>query len=175
MYSKKQLLPFLLIISYIQSINSIAEKDWRYKFPICNRRNCPKSNGICTRDNKCVCLKDYITHENFEEYGRYQCNYLQSNQAQIFILEFLFGFGTGHFLLGHYLIGALKLIFTLVAAFLVSVTPCLEENKMLNPNLKLTKNIMIIGYVIWQLFDGLMILFNKYTDSNGVPMSSQWT
>ena len=46
---------------------------------------------------------------------------------------------------------------------------------MLNPKLTKTKNIMIVGYVIWQLFDGAMILFNKYKDSNGVPMNSSWS
>jgi hypothetical protein len=55
------------------------------------------------------------------------------------------------------------------------VSPCLEENKMLSPNLTKTKNIMIVIYVIWQLFDGAMILLNKYKDSNGVPMSSSWS
>ena len=90
-------------------------------------------------------------------FGEYKCNYLQPNHAKIFILEFLFGFGTRHSLLDHYIIDAIKLIFTLVAAFLVDVTPCLEENKMLKTNLKLTKNIMIIIYVIWQLFDRIMI------------------
>ena len=66
-----------------------------------------------------------------------------------------------------------KLIFTLVAAFLIAVTPCFEDNKMLKPNLKLTKNIMIILYVIWQLFDGIMILYNKYVNSNAVEMISE--
>ena len=55
------------------------------------------------------------------------------------------------------------------------MSPCLEENKMLSPNLTKTKNIMIIGYVIWQLFDGAMILFDFYKDSNGVPMNSSWS
>ena len=167
---------FILIIILISKINSIRKKsDFRFKFPVCNKLNCPRSRGICTRDNKCICLKNYITHENFTEYGEYQCNYLQSNQANIFILEFLFGFGTGHFFLGNYILGFLKLIFTLTTAFLVAVSPCLEENKMLSPNLTKTKNIMIIGYVIWQLFDGAMILFDIYKDSNGVPMNSSWT
>ena len=83
----------ILFISYISQINSFLKKenDFRYKFPVCNKLNCPRSRGICTRDNKCICLKNYITHTNFTEYGEFQCNYLQSNQANIFILEFLFG------------------------------------------------------------------------------------
>ena len=170
---------YILILSiiYISKINCVLKKnnDFRYKFPVCNKLNCPRSRGICTRDNKCICLKNYITHENFTEYGEYQCNYLQSNQANIFILEFLFGFGTGHFFLGNYILGFVKLIFTLITAFLVAVSPCLEENKMLSPNLTRTKNYMIIGYIIWQLFDGAMILFDFYKDSNGVPMNSSWS
>ena len=77
--------------------------------------------------------------------------------------------------MGNYIIGLFKLIFTLITAFLVAVSPCLEENKMLSPNLTKIKNIMIVGYVIWQLFDGGMILMNKYKDSNGVPMNSSWS
>ena len=163
----------LLFMLNFQSIKSIT--DFRFKFPRCNKSNCPRNRGICTRDNKCICLKNYMTHENFTEYGEFQCNYLQSNQANIFILEFLFGFGTGHFCLGNDIIGLFKLVFTLTTAFLVAVSPCLEENKMLSPRLTKTKNYMIVGYVIWQLFDGAMILMNKYKDSNGVPMSSTWS
>ena len=163
----------LLFMLNFQCIKSVS--DFRFKFPRCNKSNCPRNRGICTRDNKCICLKNYMTHENFTEYGEFQCNYLQSNQANIFILEFLFGFGTGHFFLGNYIIGLFKLVFTLTTAFLVAVSPCLEENKMLSPRLTKTKNYMIVGYVIWQLFDGAMILLNKYKDSNGVPMSSTWS
>ena len=166
---------FILFISSFHNIKSIKQNDFRFKFPRCNKSNCPRNRGICTRDNKCICLKNYMTHENFTEYGEFQCNYLQSNQANIFILEFLFGFGTGHFFLGNYIIGLIKLVFTLTTAFLVAVSPCLEENKMLSPRLTKTKNYMIVGYVIWQLFDGAMILMNKYKDSNGVPMSSTWS
>ena len=175
MGNKLNLFIFLIFICSFKTIKTIKNNDYRYKFPICNKSNCPRNRGICTRDNKCICLKNYITHENFTEYGEYQCNYLQSNQANIFILEFLFGFGTGHFFLGNYIIGLFKLIYTLTTAFLVAVSPCLEENKMLNPKLTKTKNIMIVGYVIWQLFDGTMILFNKYKDSNGIPMNSSWS
>ena len=165
----------LLIVSSLKAVNSVKHNDFRFKFPICNKVNCPRTRGICTRDNKCICLKNYITHENFTEYGNFQCNYLQSNQANIFILEFLFGFGTGHFFLGNYIIGLFKLVFTLTTAFLVAVSPCLEENKMLSPTLTKTKHFMIVGYVIWQLFDGTMILLNKYKDSNGVQMNSSWS
>ena len=171
---KKIFFYFILIFMLnFKSIKSIT--DFRFKFPRCNKANCPRNRGICTRDNKCICLKNYMTHENFTEYGEFQCNYLQSNQANIFILEFLFGFGTGHFFLGNYIIGLFKLVFTLTTAFLVAVSPCLEENKMLSPRLTKIKNYMIVGYVIWQLFDGAMILLNKYKDSNGVPMSSTWS
>ncbi len=163
-------------MNFITEIFNKFGKNINNKFPTCNKKNCPSSRGICTRDNICVCLKDYISHEDYGKYGEFQCNYLQSNQANIFILEFLFGFGTGHFLLGHYIIGGVKLVFTLVTAFLVAVSPCLEENKMLSPKLTFTKYIMILIYICWQLFDGCMILFNKYVDSNGVPMnSSSWT
>ena len=134
----------IIILSYFSQSNSLLKQnnDFRYRFPVCNKYNCPRSRGICTRDNKCICLKNYITHT--------------------------------HFFLGNYILGFLKLIFTLITAFLVAVSPCLEENKMLSPNLTKTKNIMIIGYIIWQLFDGAMILFNIYKDSNGVPMNSTW-
>ena len=173
----KYILFLIITISYFSNSNCLIKKnnDFRYKFPVCNKLNCPRSRGICTRDNKCICLKNYITHQNFNEYVEYQCNYLQSNQTNIFILEFLFGFETGHFFLENYILGFLKLNFIFITSFLIVVSPCLEENKMLSPNLSKTKNIMIIGYIIWQLFDGAMILFNFYKDSNGVPMNSSWS
>ena len=175
MSKKVNVLIVLFFISKFSLICNRRHNDHRFKFPVCNKSNCPRARGVCTRDNVCICLKNYITHENFTEYGEYQCNYLQSNQANIFILEFLFGFGTGHFFLGNYILGFCKLIYTLITAFLVAVSPCLEENKMLPPKLTKTKNIMIVGYVIWQLFVGAMILLDKYKDSNGVPMNSSWS
>ena len=46
-----------------------------------------KSRGISTRDNKCASLGDYTTKKEIE--GNYQCNYQQTNQSKVFILEFL--------------------------------------------------------------------------------------
>ena len=61
----------IIILSYFSQSNSLLKQnnDFRYRFPVCNKYNCPRSRGICTRDNKCICLKNYITHTNFTEYG----------------------------------------------------------------------------------------------------------
>ena len=144
------------------------------RFPICNKTNCPKSRGICTRDNVCVCLKDFTTHENFDKFGNHQCNYFLSNQAHVFILEFLFGFGAGHYYLGNYLWGTIKLIFSVTTAIAVAILPCLHENKLENKKIDMTVSVMGLIYVLWQALDGILIGANIYKDKYGMPMNSMW-
>ena len=45
---------------------------------------------------------------------------------------------------------------------------------MKNKNFLYLVNIMGLIYVFWQILDGILILFNFYTDSNGIPMKNSW-
>ena len=55
----------IIFLSYFSQSNGHLKQnnDFRYRFPVCNKYNCPRSRGICTRDNKCICLKNYITND----------------------------------------------------------------------------------------------------------------
>lgn len=163
------------VIKLIILLNSIFQFNFRYHNPtnflICNKINCPQDRGVCTRDNKCVCIGDYITSINLKEkYGNYQCNYPQANQSKVFILEFLLSFGAGHFYLGNFPIAIIKFIFCLCTAILLSISPCLAYNQIKH---KTYDNILMgMGFIwiIWQIIDGTLIAMNYYVDRNGVPM-----
>ena len=164
-----------LIIVYLLLIYSPITKSRIHNpknFLICNKINCPKSRGICTRDNKCVCLGDYTTIKEME--GNYQCNYQQTNQSKVFILEFLFGLGAGHFYLGNYTLGFFKFTFAFITFILTAISPCLQYNQIKNKNFLYFINFMGLIYVLWQAIDGILIAINFYKDSNGIPMKNSW-
>ena len=168
---KKSKISFLIILlSNIQITKNRIHNPKNYL--ICNKANCPKSRGICTRDNKCVCLGDYTTIKEME--GNYQCNYQQTNQSKVFILEFLLGLGAGHFYLGNYTLAICKFLFAFITVILTAINPCLQYNQMKNKSFLYLVNIMGLVYVFWQILDGILILFNFYTDSNGIPMKNSW-
>ena len=84
--------PLIHLFIVLISLSSIFSYIHNPKnFLICNKLNCPPSRGVCTRDNKCICIGDYSTIRDKEKYGDYHCNYLQANQAKVFLLEFLIG------------------------------------------------------------------------------------
>ena len=164
-----------LIIVYLLLIYSPITKSRIHNpknFLICNKINCPKSRGICTRDNKCVCLGDYTTIKEME--GNYQCNYQQTNQSKVFILEFLLGLGAGHFYLGNYTLGFFKFTFAFITFILTGISPCLQYNQIKNKNFLYFINFMGLIYVLWQAIDGILIAINFYKDSNGIPMKNSW-
>ena len=166
------LFKFLCVISLLTIGSSFIHNP--KNFLICNRLNCPKSRGVCTRDNKCICIGDYMTHPDREKYGDYQCNYQQANQSKVFLLEFLIGFGVGHFYLGNTILAIIKCTFSLTTAIVVSIYPCLSANQ--NTGKKCNYLIMFLGliYVTWQAVDGILIAMNYYTDSNGIEMNSSF-
>lgn len=140
---------------------------------ICNKVNCPKPRGVCTRDNKCFCVDNYTTVAN-KEYGEYQCNYFQANHSLVFGLEFLIGFGIGHFYLGNIVLGSIKFSFVFITAVIVAIHPCFSENNKAARPLFFLKIVLGLIYVFWQIVDGILISTKFYTDSNGISMSSAW-
>jgi hypothetical protein len=167
---KFQTIFLIILLSNIQIIKNRIHNPKNYL--ICNKANCPKSRGICTRDNKCVCLGDYTTIKEME--GNYQCNYQQTNQSKVFILEFLLGLGAGHFYLGNYTLGFFKFTFAFITFILTGISPCLQYNQIKNKNFLYFINFMGLIYVLWQAIDGILIAINFYKDSNGIPMKNSW-
>lgn len=160
---------FITLIIKLCFINSYIHNP--KNFLICNKLNCPRERGVCTRDNKCVCTGDYVTVSN-EAYGEYRCNYLAANQAKVFILEFLVGFGVGHFYLGHFVLAGIKFAFCLGTAIIVAISPCLNTNQMKGKKYSCLMVVLGLIFIMWQAIDGILIALNFYKDRNGVSMHS---
>ena len=67
-----------------------------------------------------------------------------------------------------------KFLFAFITVILTAINPCLQYNQMKNKSFLYLVNIMGLVYVFWQILDGVLIIFNFYTDSNGIPMKNSW-
>jgi hypothetical protein len=167
----------LFILSFNLNSNFVYGKTHdSSSFLICSPKiNCPSPQGICTRDNKCLCLDGYTTVTDYDFEG-FQCNYLQKSQAITFLLEFIIGFGVGHFYLGNIGIAVVKLIFCFFTAFIICLSPYFSitmKNKILRHLVPYLQSIFGMIYCIWQVVDGVLIGLSYYKDSNGIEMA-EW-
>ena len=72
---------------------------------LCNEQNCPIDRGTCSGENFCFCFDGYIsTYESST-----LCDYAQKDRTLYFLLEFILGFGIGHFYIGKYIYASIKL------------------------------------------------------------------
>ena len=161
-----------LIISVLLSLFVfINPNDDETKKPlvICNKYTCPKSRGICNEDNECVCVKGYDTIDDLSR-GDFYCNYRKKSKLIAFLLEFVLGFGSGHFYMGHTTLGTIKMIYTSLTCLLFcqyhSISKITEIKRFAVP----LERILLIGWAIWQILDGLMISFDFYKDGNGYEL-----
>ena len=157
-------------------------------------KNCPLDQGDCVAD-VCKCKNGFtnLIDKSIPVDQQIYCNYAQTSHFKVLILE-LCGLGIGHFSIGNYWIGLLKLL--LGITFLVTQYlyygnfefPAIiqkiielfveqaisggfrsekeEEHaigKLIN---KLSNCLWSIVYVI----DFLLLLFNFYSDGNGIPL-----
>ncbi len=89
----------------------------------CNNKICKKSNGKCTTPTVCTCEKGkanfpIITDEII-------CGYNQRKQLIAFLLELCFACGIGHFYIGAWWFGMVKLlVVVLIPIFFCSMMVC---------------------------------------------------
>ena len=154
-----------LIIYTKQNVNEIEEP-----LVICNKYVCPKSRGVCNEKNECICIKGYDTIDDISK-GDFYCNYRKKSKLIAFLLEFVLGFGTGHFYIGHINLATVKMIYSAFTCLLFcqynSIKKITEIKKLAIP----IERILIIGWVAWQLIDGLLMFFGFYKDGNGYELS----
>jgi TM2 domain-containing membrane protein YozV len=163
----------MTLLSLLQIIES--KKYYQGNFLICSKVNCPTAQGICTNDNKCACYEGFTTIYD-DEFGMYQCNYPQKSQMKAFLLEFVLGFGVGHFYLGNYILAIIKLTFSFISAVIICFLPYF----ILSIRSKTLKNIFpylqtVFGliYTGWQVTDGILIALLYYKDGNDMDMQ-EW-
>jgi hypothetical protein len=165
----------------------------------CDNMEACSSNGICyvdifsyynvtntNRNTSCICNVGWISVEGYDV----SCCYQQKQQAIAFLLEFIFGFGAGHWYVGNKTRGLIKTIFSSTLCAVICATSffmlykladyesiSLDEKKYESSNVikKKNRNIVpvllmvgsIICYFIWQLIDVVLFGINHYTDGNG--------
>ena len=136
---------------------------------VCNKYTCPKSRGVCNEENECICLNGYDTIDDLSK-GDFYCNYKRKSKLFAFLLEFVLGFGSGHFYIGNINLATAKLAFTTLTCLLFcqynSIKKITEIRRVAVP----LERLFVIGWVIWQLIDGILIFFGIYKDGNGFEL-----
>ena len=184
-------LSFKKIIIYLSLIILTYEQQCIFE------KNCPVNQGLCVSD-MCVCSEGYYTllAENTPIDQQIFCNYKKISQYTPIILE-IFLPSLGHFLVGNYWLGIIKL--SLLLAYIISsyllygkvsmphlLKVLIEKigigiflgipEKVRDRPLKTKEKILKTIYCISSTFFSLMFFvdlfcykFGVYTDGNGVP------
>ena len=84
-----------------------------------------------------------------------------------FLLEFVLGYGSGHFYMGNILLATIKMIYTSITCLLFcqhnSLKKITEYKRIAVP----LERFAVFGWIIWQIVDGILIFFGFYNDGNG--------
>lgn len=151
----------------------------------CNQETCNPNLGSCG-EGMCVCHEEYANfpkEASKSPYPNSACNYERKKVLIAVMLEFFMPFGTSYFYLGYYGTGLLKvsmLLFLPIVLLTVSCNFWRPSHKPVavrtNSVLCYSLSILFVGTLVtWLLVDILFIVLNKYTDSNGVPLSKTTT
>ena len=142
-------------------------------FTRCGLKFCMTDNGDCLSEftSYCECIDEYTT---YPETKNLNCTYKRKKQIIAFCLELFLFFGAGHFYIGNYFFGFLKLIlFTLVLVLIFSLRIYNEDKEEYNRAslmINLFACIFFFLLLCWEIFDCLMFMLNKYIDNNEVSL-----
>ena len=167
---KTKYLFFYIIISIsLISTTILNDDDLESELIVCNKYTCPKSRGTCNERNECICLRGYDTIDDLSK-GDFYCNYKKKSKLITFLLEFVLGFGAGHFYIGNITLGTVKMIYTSLACLLFCQYNSIKKITEIRMVAVPLERILILGWVIWQIVDGLLIYFGYYKDGNGYEL-----
>ena len=165
---------YILIISIIlfSSFKFIESNDDDTKpLVVCNKYTCPKSRGVCNENNECVCVKGYDTIDDLSR-GDFYCNYKKRSKLMAFLLEFVLGFGSGHFYTGHTTLATIKMIYTCLTCLMFCQYHSIRKITELKSFAVPLERILLVGWAAWQILDGLLIAFGFFKDGNGYKLRS---
>ena len=157
-------------------------------------KNCPLDQGDCVAD-VCKCKNGFtnLIDKSIPVDQQIYCNYAQTSHFKVLILE-LCGLGIGHFSIGNYWIGLLKLLlgityFTTQYLYYHNFElPCIinkiilfffekaisggfrSEKEEKHPIGKLINKLSNCLWSIVYVIDLLLLLFNFISDGNGIPL-----
>lgn len=132
----------------------------------CDINKCEIENGICTSAQQCTCNNGKA---NFPILTNNRlCAYKQRKQIIAFLLELGLTCGIGHFYIGAWWNGMIKLlVIVLIPIFFCSLMICsdifIKGYKLMIILFSLTGGLYWIG-------DSILFAINYYRDGNGVPL-----
>lgn len=131
------------------------------------------------KTSSCKCNTGWITTKD----NPIKCCYQKKLQSKAFLLEFIIGFGSGHFYIGHTVRGFMKLSFSFLLCltfWLVGFLSCYREGSFeidstFDKSNKSSYFIFgsLIIYFLLQIFDSVLFGINYYLDGNGQPLE-EW-
>ena len=155
----------LIILSLLALIKS-NDDETKKDLVICNKYTCPKSSGYCNENNECVCTKGYDTVDDLSR-GDFYCNYKKKSKVTAFLLEFILGFGSGLFYIERTTLATIKMIYTTITCLMFcqyhSIRKITELKRFAIP----LERILLVGWAVWQIIDGILIAFGFYKDGYG--------
>jgi hypothetical protein len=128
------------------------------------------------KKTRCICDIGWISIDDHDV----KCCYQKKHQAIAFLLEFVVGFGVGHWYIGKKWISLLKMISISILCVIIWVTsffnlykkgvyePSTQEKRIKKKNMSVW--IMIISMVlffVWQFVDAILFGINYYVDGKG--------
>ena len=160
---------FFIILTFYP-VNSNDSETHQTLF-VCNKYTCPKNRGTCNEKNECICKKGYDTVDDLSK-GDFYCNYRKKSKLIAFLLEFVLGFGAGHFYMENVILATIKMIYTSFTCLLFcqfnNIKKITEYKKVAVPLEKFT----LLGWIIWQILDAFLIFCGVYKDGNGHELKS---
>ena len=184
---------FVIYILYISNSNNFSNAQ---SIPptclpssVCNNTILCSEHGHCYYDlmkynstnsnenlEKCICDTGYATGIN----DSISCCYAQKSQIMAFMMEFIVGFGLGHFYLGRLTYFFIKFsCYCLFCCSFYSIAVCFCYNndelnqKTATPTQKFFNIVLITScclYILWQWLDAILIGINFYLDGNEMPL-----
>ena len=168
----------LLVISINKTFSKTHLTNLIQTHQNCGIYICQIVGGNCLNQTVCQCNGNYSTDLNNLNLSpkNLQCSYIKKIQLNAFIFEILFPFGGGHFYSERYLIGSLKLTFSLITYLLIFIIRFLskddEEYSVDVITLSAISYLFLMTMIIWQIVDLVFFGFNKYLDGNGIVFRS---
>ena len=91
----------------------------------------------------------------------------KKSKVTAFLLEFILGFGSGLFYIERTTLATIKMIYTTITCLMFcqyhSIRKITELKRFAIP----LERILLIGWAVWQIIDGILIAFGFYKDGYG--------
>ena len=168
----KYILTILLFFYSIEFITSLRRhntnknytqiiKKIKPNYELCNEDNCPTNRGTCSGENYCFCFEGFLS--TFET--SFFCDYEQKDRVIYFILEFVLGFGLGHYYVENYIYGTFKFI-TYILIFGFYFGKFVRKKGIDAARIRL---FLWLIFTLWQMADAICIARGIYNDGYGKP------